>query len=218
MGGTLAQRRLANMLLDELDEAAFITRDDVLEHDHAVDFFTAFERSFKDGPVSADAYMGLLYPTRKEFDPRFFEKAEGVYGPFMYCGDVVGEYTGHAAAHGYLKNFAEKLSLLSRRENLKDADVVKQFEALTALGKARKDFQARGDPQRRAAIVSAPFRRRLAWAGTPPCAGQATARPVGDATESEGESSMADAEETRWHMVAPSFVAAYYVRIYTSPR
>jgi len=74
-----------------------------------------------------------------------------------------------------LKNFAEKLSLLSRREDLKDADVVKQFEALTALGRAHKDFQAKGDPQRRAAIPPA-FRRRLAgrisrtsWAAWPTC-------------------------------------------------
>ena len=188
LSGTLAQRRLASMLLDDLDKAASIQREHVLEHDHAFHFWDAFERSFEDGPVSADAYMGRLYPNQKEFDPSFFAKAERLYGPFIYCGDVVGEYPGHAVAFGYLKNFAEKLSLLSRRENLKDADVVKQFEALTALGKAHKDFQAKGDPQRRAAIVSAPFRRRLAWAGTPPCAGQATARPVGDATESEGES------------------------------
>ena len=58
MGGTLAQKRIAGMLLDDLDEARFIARDDVLEHDHAADFFTAFQRSFKDGPVSADAYVG----------------------------------------------------------------------------------------------------------------------------------------------------------------
>ncbi len=38
LSGTLAQRRLASMLLDDLDEAAFITREDGLEHDHACDF------------------------------------------------------------------------------------------------------------------------------------------------------------------------------------
>jgi len=253
MGGTLAQRRLASMLLHDLEGAALIERKDVLEHGHAIDFWTAFGPSFKDGPISADAYLKRLLCTQKEFQPDLLAKAERLYGSYMYCGDVVGEYPGHAVAYGYLVEFAQKLSLLSHSDDLKDADVVKQFETLTALGSVHWDFQARGDPQRRAAASQALFRPWPAWlprartdlhesdnsgkpeatssacgpskpsstransasgraassnrcssahGGAPTCAGQAAARRVGDATDSEGESSMAGAEDIPWLMAA----------------
>ena len=70
------------MLLDDLDEAACIERRDVLEHDHAVDFWTAFESSFKNGPISETAYVQRLLPNQKEFQPGLFAKAER----FCDCG------------------------------------------------------------------------------------------------------------------------------------
>ena len=55
------------------------------------------------------------------------------------------------------------MSVLSFRDNLNYVDVVKQFEALTALASAHRDFLARGDPQRISAAAPTHLRQRRAW-------------------------------------------------------